>query len=74
MRLCATPCPALLASPSFISARGLISSAAASRHGSLHRRPGRSERCLVVSRAASSSSKSKQLYICGGCGEQSAQW
>ena len=32
-------------------------------------------RCLVLARAASSSSgKAKQLYVCSSCGEQTAQW
>lgn len=39
------------------------------------RSPASRERCLVLARAASSSSaKPKQLYVCSDCGEQSAQW
>lgn len=67
--------PALLASPAIKCARDLSRAAMAPAQG-LHRRPGRrEERCLVLARAASSSSsKSKQMFVCSGCGEQQAQW
>ncbi|PSC73730.1 DNA repair [Micractinium conductrix] len=36
--------------------------------------PAPRQRCLTLVRAASSSAKVKQLYVCSGCGEQTAQW
>ena len=58
-----------LLSPATIASREFAAAACKRRHA-----PGAAPRCLVVARAASSSSKAKQLFVCSECGEQAAQW
>ena len=66
-------CPTWLASPAANSLREFSRAASRASRGAQVPRPP-SDRCLVLARAASSSSKAKQLYVCSGCGEQTAQW
>ncbi len=58
-----------LPSPASIAAREFAAAACKRR-----KVPSTQPRCLVVARAASSSSKAKQLFVCSECGEQAAQW
>ena len=66
-------CPSWLASQAANSFRAFSRAASGEPRGLQMPHPPR-DRCLVLARAASSSSKAKQLYVCSGCGEQTAQW
>jgi len=66
----ATPSPAALGWTARVSSREFTKAATRTRNCPSAPR----ERSLVLVRAASSSSKVKQLYVCSSCGEQTAQW